>query len=102
MRVLESAPERYDFGICLLSLGHIDRIYNRVAELARGPDVLDLGCGTGNLALRLTQLSLRVSGLDASWASTSAASCPRAATRRQAARSKELAQARGGRPAQPA
>jgi ubiquinone/menaquinone biosynthesis C-methylase UbiE len=66
MRVLESAPERYDFGIRLLSLGHIDRIYNRAAELARGPDVLDLGCGTGNMALRLTQLGLRVSGLDAS------------------------------------
>jgi len=33
MRLLESAPQRYDFGIRLLSLGHIDRVYVRVAQL---------------------------------------------------------------------
>ena len=66
MRLLESAPQRYDFGIRLLSLGHIDRVYVRVAQLVRGPDVLDLGCGTGNMALRLTRLGLRVTGIDAS------------------------------------
>lgn len=58
MRLLESAPERYDFGIRLLSLGHIDRVYRRVAELVRGHDVLDLGCGTGNLTMRLARLRI--------------------------------------------
>ena len=66
MRLLESAPQRYDVGIRLLSLGHIDRIYDRVGRLARGPAVLDLGCGTGNLALRLAHLGLYVTGVDLS------------------------------------
>ena len=43
MRLLESAPERYDLGIRLLTLGQIDSVYARVARLLRGPDVLDLG-----------------------------------------------------------
>ena len=47
MRLLESAPERYDLGIRLLTLGQIDSVYARVARLLRGPDVLDLGCGYG-------------------------------------------------------
>jgi ubiquinone/menaquinone biosynthesis C-methylase UbiE len=66
MRLLESAPERYDFGIRLLSLGHIDRVYRRVAQLVCGPNVLDLGCGTGNMTARLTRLGLCVIGVDLS------------------------------------
>jgi ubiquinone/menaquinone biosynthesis C-methylase UbiE len=66
MRVLESASHRYDLGIRLLSLGRINATYNRVAELARGPKVLDLGCGTGNVALRLAARGLRVTGLELS------------------------------------
>ena len=66
MRLLESAPERYDFGIRVLSLGHIDRVYRRVAELVRGPNVLDLGCGTGNMTMRLARLGLCVVGVDLS------------------------------------
>ncbi len=66
MRVLESAPERYDFGIRLLSLGHINNIYNRMTELTRGPDVLDLGCGTGYMAMRLARTGQRVVGVDLS------------------------------------
>jgi ubiquinone/menaquinone biosynthesis C-methylase UbiE len=64
MRILESAPERYDLGIRLLSLGRINSVYERVAELARGPDSLDLGCGTGNLAHRLAARGHRVTGVD--------------------------------------
>lgn len=66
MRVLESGPRRYDFGIRLLSLGHIGTIYARVTQLVRGPRVLDLGCGTGNVALRLASRGLRVTGVDLS------------------------------------
>jgi ubiquinone/menaquinone biosynthesis C-methylase UbiE len=66
MRILESAPERYDLGIRLLSWGRINSVYERVAQLARGPDVLDLGCGTGNLALRMAARSQRVTGVDLS------------------------------------
>jgi ubiquinone/menaquinone biosynthesis C-methylase UbiE len=66
MRILESAPERYDLGIRLFSLGRISSIYARVAELARGPETLDLGCGTGNLASRLAARGQRVTGVDLS------------------------------------
>lgn len=66
MRVLESAPRRYDFGVRLLSLGHIQKIYDRVAQLTQGPEVLDLGCGTGNLAVRLAARGLHVTGVDLS------------------------------------
>jgi ubiquinone/menaquinone biosynthesis C-methylase UbiE len=66
MRLLESAGRRYDFGIWLLSFSHIEKVYRRVAERARGPDVLDLGCGTGNVALRLARRGLRVTGVDLS------------------------------------
>lgn len=66
MRVLESAPRRYDLGMRLLSLGHIERIYEHVARLARGPEVLDLGCGTGNLSVRLAARGFRVTGVDLS------------------------------------
>jgi ubiquinone/menaquinone biosynthesis C-methylase UbiE len=66
MRLLESAPERYDAGIHLLSLGHIERVYRRVAELVHGTDVLDVGCGTGNMTVRLARRGLRVVGVDLS------------------------------------
>lgn len=66
MRLLESAPERYDLGIRLLSLGHITRIYRRAGEWVRGHDVLDLGCGTGNLTMLLARRGMCVVGVDLS------------------------------------
>lgn len=66
MRVLESSPRRYDFGLRLLSLGHIGKVYQRVAQLACGPDVLDVGCGTGSLSLRLAARGFHVTGVDLS------------------------------------
>lgn len=66
MRVLESAPHRYDLGMRLLSLGHIEKIYAQVAGLARGPEVLDVGCGTGNLTVRLAARGFHVTGVDLS------------------------------------
>lgn len=66
MRLLESAPDRYDLGIRLLSLGRIDRVYAQAAQLARGEDVLDLGCGTGTLTSRLARPGVRVTGVELS------------------------------------
>jgi len=66
MKVLESAPERYDRGIRMLSGGAIDAVYRRVAEIAAREDarVLDIGCGTGNLSLACAERGARVTGID--------------------------------------
>ena len=65
MRILESAPRRYDFGIRLLTLAHLDKAYDRLAgHIERGQQVLDLGCGTGALTLRAAQRGAKVRGID--------------------------------------
>jgi demethylmenaquinone methyltransferase/2-methoxy-6-polyprenyl-1,4-benzoquinol methylase len=67
MRILESAPSRYDAGMRLLTLGGWDRSHRLIAERAvrgAGTRVLDVGCGTGALAARLLALGARVIGID--------------------------------------
>jgi ubiquinone/menaquinone biosynthesis C-methylase UbiE len=66
MKVLESAPERYDLGIRMLSRGTIRGIYNEVAERAAGPGkrVLDIGCGTGGVTLACAARQASVVGID--------------------------------------
>ena len=68
MRILESAPRRYDAGIRLLSLGRARAIYEAVAEAAvggaRAPRVLELGCGTGNLTCALLARGALVTAVD--------------------------------------
>jgi demethylmenaquinone methyltransferase/2-methoxy-6-polyprenyl-1,4-benzoquinol methylase len=67
MRVLESAPQRYDRGMRLLTLGRLDRLHGDIAAcIEPGDRVLDLGCGTGALALRLARRGARVVGVDPS------------------------------------
>jgi ubiquinone/menaquinone biosynthesis C-methylase UbiE len=68
MRVLESAPRRYDLGIRLLSLGHTDRVHRRIADkfASEGVRALDIGCGTGSLAVALARHGARVTGIDIS------------------------------------
>jgi demethylmenaquinone methyltransferase/2-methoxy-6-polyprenyl-1,4-benzoquinol methylase len=65
MRILESAPDRYDEGMRILTLGRIDRAYDRLAShVAEGARVLDIGCGTGALSLRSARRGARVKGID--------------------------------------
>jgi ubiquinone/menaquinone biosynthesis C-methylase UbiE len=65
MRILESAPRRYDLGIRLLTLGTLDSAYDRLAaRVEAGQRVLDIGCGTGALAMRAARRGARVKGID--------------------------------------
>ena len=68
MKVLESAPRRYDFGIRILSLGRIDRVHREMAEWGAidGTRVLDIGCGTGSLAIACARRGAQGTGLDIS------------------------------------
>lgn len=67
MKVLESAPERYERGMRLLTLGRLQRVHGSIAtRLEPGDQVLDLGCGTGMLAARLAQQGCNVTGIDSS------------------------------------
>ena len=65
MKILESAPSRYDKGIRILTLGRLDDAYNRLTSYIKsGQKVLDLGCGTGTLTLKAAQKSAKVKGID--------------------------------------
>jgi ubiquinone/menaquinone biosynthesis C-methylase UbiE len=65
MKILESAPDRYDRGIRILTLGRLDRVYDRLtSRIQKGQRVLDIGCGTGALTLRAARKGARVRGID--------------------------------------
>jgi demethylmenaquinone methyltransferase/2-methoxy-6-polyprenyl-1,4-benzoquinol methylase len=65
MKILESAPSRYDRGIRMLALGRLDEAYDRLTgHIEAGQRVLDLGCGTGGLTLRAARKGAHVKGID--------------------------------------
>lgn len=68
MKILESAPERYDRGLRLLTFGRVAKMYDAVAEAVAPPGttprVLEIGCGTGNLTQRLAERGAQVTGVD--------------------------------------
>ena len=65
MKILESAPSRYDQGIYILTLGKLDKVYDRLtSHIKKGQTILDLGCGTGALTLRAVQKGAKVKGID--------------------------------------
>ncbi|MBI2910351.1 MAG: methyltransferase domain-containing protein [Chloroflexi bacterium] len=67
MVFVEHAPERYDWAVKVMTAGTLDRIKDRIAEtVARGERALDLGCGTGTLAVRCMKRGAQVTGLDSS------------------------------------
>jgi demethylmenaquinone methyltransferase/2-methoxy-6-polyprenyl-1,4-benzoquinol methylase len=67
MRWLESAPDRYDAGMRLLTLGRVERVHALVAAaVGPGDSVLEIGCGTGAVTARLVERGARVTALDQS------------------------------------
>jgi len=65
MKILESAPRRYDRGIRILTLGRLERAYDRlISSVQKGQKVLDIGCGTGALTFRAAQKGAYVKGID--------------------------------------
>ena len=67
MRWLESAPERYDAGMRVITLGRVLALHQAVAEAAApkpGARVLEIGCGTGAVTARLVERGAEVTAFD--------------------------------------
>lgn len=65
MRLLESVPDRYDLAIQILSLGRAGPVYDDAVRFIQpGSKVLDVGCGTGALALRAARRGASVKAFD--------------------------------------
>jgi demethylmenaquinone methyltransferase/2-methoxy-6-polyprenyl-1,4-benzoquinol methylase len=68
MKWLEQSPKNYDRGIQLLTLGRLQRIKEKIAVeyIEDHMRILEIGCGTGSLAVTLGRKAAHVSGIDSS------------------------------------
>jgi len=68
MKILESRPHRYDWGINLLTGGQAGKIKENIVTsfVKPGMAILDVGCGTGDLAVRAARAGALVTGVDIS------------------------------------
>ena len=67
MKFVELAPERYDWSVAVMTAGRLDKLKQRAASFVQpGDHVLDVGCGTGTMALRCLRKGATVVGLDIS------------------------------------
>ncbi len=68
MKILEQTPGKYDRGMRILTFGRIDRIKQEIAltQVEVGHEILEIGCGTGTLAARMTARGAHVVGIDIS------------------------------------
>ncbi len=68
MKWLETTPERYDQGIRLLTLNRLPKLKAHIATQLVNPGdrVLEIGCGTGTLAIMMAQRGAIVTGVDES------------------------------------
>jgi len=68
MKILESAPQRYDAGINILTLGRLRHLKQDIVNefIARDDKVLELGCGTGTLAILCAAKGAEVTAIDLS------------------------------------
>jgi ubiquinone/menaquinone biosynthesis C-methylase UbiE len=66
MKWLERKPESYDRGIRYLTLGRIITIRRNLVEryVRKGMNVLEIGCGTGELACLMAQKGAKVRAVD--------------------------------------
>jgi ubiquinone/menaquinone biosynthesis C-methylase UbiE len=68
MKWLETAPDKYDRGIQLLTLGRLTPLKKRIASKYAQPNsqILEIGCGTGTLSLLMAELGAQITAIDVS------------------------------------
>jgi demethylmenaquinone methyltransferase/2-methoxy-6-polyprenyl-1,4-benzoquinol methylase len=68
MKWLETSPEDYERGIQILTLGRLGELKQKIARqfVSAGDRVLEIGCGTGTLAVLMAENGAVVVGIDAS------------------------------------